>query len=170
MRRSQPAILRYLFQVINYTVFMALVWYFSAAPPVRVLAEDEAMLTIAFSHAGQLREPCRKLSSEELAQMAQNMRRAEDCPRERSPVAIQATLDGQMVYDAVLQPPGLFSDGGVDVYFSERIPAGRHNLELRMDDSVREEGFNHRLEQGIDVRPGQIILVRFNNEKGFRVQ
>ena len=54
--------LRFLLQAINYSVFMALIWYFASAPSVRIIAEDEAMITIAFAHAGELREPCRMLS------------------------------------------------------------------------------------------------------------
>jgi len=89
---SKP--LRYLLQAINYSVFMGLIWYFASAPSVRLIAEDEAMITIAFAHAGQLREPCRRLSQEELNKLPPNMRKIDDCPRERSAVTIEALLDG----------------------------------------------------------------------------
>ncbi len=118
--------IRYLLQAINYSVFMGLIWYFASAPSIRILAEDEAMITIAFAHAGKLREPCRKLSNEELARLAPNMRKPEECPRERSPVTIEALLDGQPLYSESLPPMGLFNDGGVDVYYSKKIPAGDH--------------------------------------------
>ena len=85
--------LRYLLQAFNYFVFMALIWYFATEPSIRILAEDEAMITIAFAHAGELREPCRKLSNEELQKLAPNMRKLDDCPRERSPVLIEVMLD-----------------------------------------------------------------------------
>ena len=158
MTRNPPKPVRYLLQAFNYAVFMALVWYFSAAPAVRILADDEAMLTIAFAHAGQLREPCRRLSQEELNQLAPNMRKLEDCPRERSPVTIEAELDGELVYRGVLDPPGLFGDGGVDVYYSAKIPAGEHVLSLRMNDSVRIDGFNHELERQVSIDPAQVLL------------
>jgi len=45
---------------------MALIWYFSTMPSIRLLAENDAMITVAFAHAGVIREPCRKLSNEEL--------------------------------------------------------------------------------------------------------
>jgi len=161
---------RYILQAINYTVFMVLVWYFSAAPSIRILADDQAMITIAFAHAGEVREPCRTLSNEELSELALNMRQAEECPRERSPVVIKAMLDNQSIYDVSLDPPGLFEDGGVDVYFSGRIPAGKHKFEIKMNDSVRKPDFNHAFNGEIDVEPGQIVLVRFNNESGFTIQ
>ena len=158
---------RFLLQALNYAVFMALVWYFASYPAIRIIEDDEAVLTIAFAHAGQLREPCRRLSQEELNQLAPNMRKLEDCPRERSPVTIEAELDGELVFRDTLKPPGLFDDGGVDIYYSTRIPAGDHRLQLRMNDSVRIEGFNHQLSQQVHVSPARILLVGFDSKQGF---
>lgn len=170
MARNPPKPVRYLLQAFNYFVFMALVWYFSAAPAVRILDDDEAVLTIVFAHAGQLREPCRRLSQEELNQLAPNMRRLEDCPRERSPVTIEALVDGELVYRDVLDPPGLFDDGGVDIFYSAKIPAGEHLITLRMNDSVRVEGFNHELERPVSVDPAKVLLVGFDKETGFVIR
>ena len=158
---------RLLLQAFNYAVFMAIVWYFSSSPAVRLLDDDESVLTIAFAHAGQLREPCRRLSQQELDQLAPNMRRLEDCPRERSPVTVEARLDETLIYRKTLDPPGLFEDGGVDVFFSTRIPAGRHRLSLAMNDSLRVEGFNYRLHQEVDIAPARVLLVSFAGERGF---
>jgi hypothetical protein len=165
---NKPA--RYFLQAINYTVFMALIWYFASSPSIRIIGEDEAMITIAFAHAGDLREPCRELSSEELANLAPNMRKLEDCPRERSPVTIEALLDGEVLYSETLMPPGLFNDGGVDVYFSGRIPAGYHQVEIKMNDSAQREDFNHTLKQVVNINPAQIVLVDFESDKGFVIK
>lgn len=159
--------LRFLLQAINYTVFMALIWYFATSPSVRIIADDEAVITIAFAHAGQLREPCRRLSQEELNELPPNMRKLEDCPRERSPVTIEALLDDEPFFSASLPPPGLFGDGGVDVFHKAKIPAGAHHLSLKMNDSVRIEGFNHQLEQQVSIDPAQILLVSFESNQGF---
>jgi len=161
---------RYVLQAINYSVFMAIIWYFSTAPSVHLIADNEAKITIAFAHAGQLREACRRLSQEELNELPPNMRKLDDCPRERSPVTIEALLDGEPLYSAVLQPPGLFGDGGVDVFYSVKIPAGDHDLSLKMNDSVRVEGFNHSFEQQVSVDPAQILLVGFEPRKGFVIK
>ena len=162
--------IRYLLQAINYGVFMGMIWYFSTSPAVRLIGDNEAKITIAFAHAGQLREPCRRLSQEELNKLPPNMRKLDDCPRERSPVAIEALLDGKPLYSALLQPPGLFGDGGVDVFHSSKIPAGDHHLSLKMNDSVRIEGFNHGFEQQISVDPAQILLVGFDSRLGFVIK
>ena len=163
-------LLRYLLQALNYTVFMALIWYFSTSPSIRVLAEDQAVITLAFGHAGETREPCRKVSAEELAKLAPNMRKLEDCPRERSPIMIEMTLNGQPLYQETLQPPGVFKDGGVDVYFSGQIPAGKHVVEVKMEDNVRQDGFDYTFEQEIDIEPAKILLLGFNSDKGFVVK
>lgn len=92
--------IRYVLQAINYSVFMAIIWYFATAPSVRLIGASEAKITIAFAHAGQLREACRRLSQEELNELPPNMRKIEDCPRERSPVTIEALLDGEPLYSA----------------------------------------------------------------------
>lgn len=165
---SKP--LRFVLQAFNYSLFMGLLWYFASAPALNLIGADEARLTIAFAHAGQLREPCRRLSQEELNQLAPNMRKLEDCPRERSPVTLQVELDGAVIYSATLAPPGLFGDGGVDVFYSEKIPAGEHRLSLKMNDSVRIDGFNHHFEQTLDFEPAQILLLGFDAKLGFVVR
>ena len=162
--------IRYLLQAVNYTVFMALIWYFATSPSVRVLNNDQSVITIAFAHAGELREPCRRLSQEELAELPPNMRKPEECPRERSPVIIELSLDGNKVYEESLAPPGLFNDGGVDIYYSKKISAGKHHIEIKMDDSIRKEGFNHFFSQDINIDPSKILLVSFDQDKGFIIR
>lgn len=162
--------LRYLLQAFNYSIFMALIWYFSTEPSVRIIEEDEAVVTIAFAHAGELREPCRKLSQEELMKLPPNMRKPEECPRERSPVTIEAVLDGKVIYSKSLPPPGLFKDGSINIYYSDRIPVGKHRFEIKMNDNVRLEGFNHSAEQDVDLKPAQILLVNFDSIQGFEIR
>ena len=163
-------VLRYLLQAFNYTIFMALIWYFATSPSVRVIEDDEAMITVAFGHAGETRAECRKLSQEELMKLPPNMRKPEDCPRERSPIIIEAMLDGKIIYSKTMLPPGIFNDGGVNIYYNSKVPAGKHTFEIKMDDSVRKQGFNHQLAQDIDIKPAQILLVEFEPLTGFVIK
>jgi hypothetical protein len=163
-------VLRYLLQVFNYAIFMALIWYFATSPSVRVIEDDEAMITVAFAHAGETVAECRRLSQEELMKLPPNMRKPEACPRERSPIIIEATLDGDIVYSATLMPPGIFNDGGVNIYYNSKVPAGEHLFKIKMDDSVRKEGFDHTFEQNVTIEPQQIMLVEFEPLKGFVVK
>jgi hypothetical protein len=162
--------LRYILQAFNYTIFMTLVWYFATSPSVRVIEDDQAMITVAFAHAGKTREACRTLSQEELMKLPPNMRKLDDCPRERSPIVIEATLDGKVIYSKTYLPPGLFNDGSVNIYYNSKVPAGKHTFEIKMDDSVRKEGFTHKLEQDINIDPQQILLVEFEPLTGFVIK
>jgi hypothetical protein len=110
------------------------------------------------------------LSQQELNELAPNMRKIDDCPRERSSVTIDARLDGKPFYAVVLPPPGLFGDGGVDVFYSTKIAAGKHRLELKMNDSVRVDGFNHQLVKVVTVEPAQILLIEFDAQQGFVIK
>ncbi len=162
--------LRYLLQAFNYTIFMVIVWYFATSPSVRVIEDDEAMITVAFAHAGETREECRRLSQEELMKLPPNMRKPEDCPRERSPIIIEAMLDGEVIYSKTFLPPGIFNDGSINIYYNSKVPAGKHKFEIKMDDSVRKEGFNHQFEQDINIDPQQILLIEFEPLTGFFVK
>ncbi len=162
--------LRYILQAFNYSIFMTLVWYFATSPSVRVIEDDQAMITVAFAHAGKTREACRTLSQEELMKLPPNMRKLDDCPRERSPIVIEATLDGKVIYSKTYLPPGLFDDGSVNIYYNSKVPAGKHTFEIKMDDSVRKEGFTHKLEQDISIDPQQILLVEFEPLTGFVIK
>ncbi len=162
--------LRYLLQAFNYAIFMALIWYFSTSPSVRVIEDNQSMITVAFAHAGETREACRKLSQEELMKLPPNMRKPEDCPRERSPIVIEASLDGKIIYSETRLPPGIFNDGGVNIYYSSKVPSGKHKFEIKMDDSIRKPGFNRTFEQQVNLKPRQILLVEFEPLTGFRIK
>ena len=166
-----PEVLRYPLQAVNYGVFMLLVWYFSAAPPYTQLTANQAVITVAFSHAGELREECRQLSQEELAKLPPNMRAPMDCPRERSPVTVQLLLDGELLIEDVAHAPGLYNDLGIDIYRSAKVPVGKHTLAVRMNDNVRVEGPTHSHEETVTLEPAQLLVIDFNSEiRSFIVQ
>ena len=161
-----PKVLRYALQAANYSVFMLLVWYFSAAPSYTHLTPDQAVITLAFSHAGARIEECHTLSQEELAKLPPNMRAPMDCPRERSPVSVELLLDGDRIIEKVFHPPGLYNDLGIDVYLSAKVPVGTHKLTVGMNDNVHVQGFTHTDEQTITLKPAQLLVVNFNSDTG----
>ena len=159
-------VLRYPLQALNYAVFMALVWYFSAAPSYTQLQPEQAVVTVAFSHAGKRVEECRQLSQEELAELPPNMRAPMDCPRERSPVTVQLLLDGELLIEEVATAPGIYNDLGIDVYRTTKVPAGEHTLAVWMNDNVRVEGPVYTHETTVNLEPAQLLVVDFNSETG----
>ena len=162
-----PVWLRFPLQGVNYFVFMVLVWYFSIAPSVSPLAADMAVATMAFSHAGELREPCRQLTPEELAELPPNMRMQTDCPRERSPVRVEALMDGQLLFKKAAEPPGLYKDGSADIFLSAAVPAGAHHFEVKINDNIRVDGFTHVQEQDVTLVPGQRLVIKYTTKDGF---
>lgn len=168
LRKVNPRSL--LLQVVNYTLFMAMVWYFSFQPPYRQLAEDNAVVTLAFGHAAKRVAECSVLSQEELNKLAPNMRKPMDCPRERSPVTIELRLDGELAAREVLQAPGLYQDQSVDVYRSVKVPRGEHQLSVWMNDDVNVDGPTYEFEQSVTLQPAQRLVVSFDpNKNGFSV-
>lgn len=170
MLNSQNKFFRYVLQAFNYSVFMAVIWYLSTGPEVHQLKKDEAVLMISFSHAGKLKEPCTKLSYEELMSLPANMRVPMSCPRERSPVIIEARLDGDLMFNQTVEAAGIFKDGGVDIYHSIKVSAGMHHIEIKMDDSIRDQGFNYSLDEDVEIAPAKILLVGFMADRGFVIK
>ncbi len=158
---------RYPLQILNYLIFMSLVGYFSTAPAYRHLPEGQAMVVLAFSHAGQHVEPCRIVSPEEQAKLPPNMRRPTECTRARSPVKVELLMDGQPLLNTIAHPPGLFRDGGVNIFLDTTVPAGKHRFSIRMNDSVRVKGYNYTHEQTVQLEPAQLLFIDFNTEDGF---
>ena len=153
-------------QAVLYALFAATVGYFSSFPRYRHLAEDQALLKLSFSHPGQITTECRKRTPEELAALPRNMRAPFDCARERSPVTVQLTLDGNVVASRVIPPSGVHRDGPSTVYARFPVSAGEHRLSVKLNDSVRTPGFNYTRDQEVELEPGQIVVVDFNAEKG----
>jgi hypothetical protein len=153
-------------QAVLYALFAATIGWFSFHPRYQHLAPDQALLKLSFSHPGQLREACRTRSAEELAKLPPNMRQPLDCPRERSPVTVELTLDGAVVARDVVPPTGVARDGPSTLYARFAVPAGEHRLAVRINDSVREPGFIYTREEAVQLAPGRILVVDFDPGKG----
>lgn len=153
-------------QAFFYGLFAVLIGYFSTAPKYEHLPPDHALIKLSFSHHGQPVTECRKRTPEELAKLAPNMRAPMSCPRERSPVAVQVTLDGQPLYEKVIPPAGLSKDGVSTTYQRFEVPAGEHLISVKMNDNVRVQGFNYSREEKLTLKPAQIVVIDFSAEKG----
>ena len=166
LRRSLGRPFQAVAQLVLYAAFAVAVVTFSSCPPYARVDADNAVIKLSFSHAGELREPCRTRSPEELAALAPNMRTGVDCPRERVPVAVELEIDGERVYRAALPPSGLAGDGPSSVYERFTVPAGLHRVRVRLRDTRRELGFDH--ERTVDVRlvPRQSFVIDFRAEQG----
>ena len=164
MPKVKPA--RIVFQVVAYVLFAVVVGYFSASPSYTHFDPDMAQIKLSFSHSGQRKDECRRLTPEEIAQLAPNMRRPLDCPRERLPVRVELILDGTVIFNDSLTPSGLARDGKSSAYQRFAVEPGHHHLVARLRDSARDEGFDYEHEVEIELAPRQNFVVDFKSETG----
>jgi hypothetical protein len=157
--------MRFAAQLLLYVPLMVLIGYFSTSPRYHVTEPDEALVRVSFSHAAQRLQECRQRSDEELAKLPPNMRLREDCPRERAPTHFQLEVDGQVMVDRVITPSGLSKDGPATLYSRMRVPAGRHSLVARLNDTPGA-GFNHSAEATVDLKSGDAVVIDFQASKG----
>lgn len=157
---------KYLLQALLYGAFIAFIGYFSVAPAYRHVDPQLAVIKLTFSHAAERREPCRKLSPKELAQLAPNMRRPMDCERERLPLLVEFEIDGELVFQTEEAPTGLWKDGPSTVYQKFPVQAGSHELVARLRDGRDTEGFDYERAASVELAPGQNFVVGFRAAAG----
>lgn len=152
-------------QAVAYGLFCSVVAYWATDPVYSYLPADRAEIKLAFKHAAQRREKCHKRTHEELMKLAPNMRGANRCSRQRSPLLIELLVDDRPLAKTVYPPPGIHEDGSAYVYEKYRVSLGKHRLTLRMRDTMRTTGYDHRLTQEIVVEAGQALVIGFDGSK-----
>ncbi len=152
--------MKLLLEIAAYVAFAAVVGLLSVWPRYELVGDDEAIVSVAFSHAAERIGECRRLTQEELNELPPNMRRPDQCPRERHALRLQLLSDGEMLYSGLLPPSGLWDDGKASVYKRIRINAGRHEIAVAMNDNG-DSGPDHTATKIVDVEPGQNVVVRF---------
>ncbi len=154
--------LRYLGQVLFFAAIALVLGWFSARPPYARVPPDGALIKISFAHGAEKKGECRKLSPEELAKLAPNMRRPTICPRERLPVEVEVVMDDAVVFADRLPPTGLSGDGPSRMYARFIVPAGDHHLIFRLKDTDRADGFDYTTERRLTLAAGQSLAVDFD--------
>ena len=153
-------------QGVLWGLFIFLIGAFATWPRLTYFPEGDAQIKMSFSHGGQRRTACRRLTAEEIAKLPPKERRPNTCDRERVPIKVQMEIDGRILYDETLAPTGLSGDGPARLYRKFSVIAGPHKLALRLRDSDRAEGFDY--EQVVDVvlKPQQNLAVGFRADEG----
>lgn len=152
---------RYLLQAVLFAIFMSVVWFLSTDPLYKPLEDGKAVVIVAFGHAGKPVQPCRTRTPEELAALPPNMRMAQDCPRERSPIVVEVLLDNEVALKETFNPPGFYKDLGVEIFHRTNVPVGKHHVVARMSDDVNVEGYTHVAEGDIELTQGKILVVEY---------
>jgi hypothetical protein len=162
-RRGVAAIWR---SIVAWGAFGAFIVLLSHAPSIAPLPEGTALLQVSIAHAGARLAPCRRLTTEELAARAPNMRAPEVCPRGRSPVRVTVALDGRVLVDATLAPSGLARDGTSTLYRRVPIPAGVHRLTVRVLDDLRRPARVFERSATVRLAPGRVLSIDFKPARG----
>ena len=160
--------MRWVAQGVCYALLILFIGYFSNLPVYRPLADEEAVIILTQRHAGRLLGECRQRSAEELAQLPPNMRIAESCPRERSPLLIELLIDGKPYHAEWLPPAGFQKDGMASLYKRFRVPAAETHIEVRMKDHVDSASYDYALQRDVDLAPNRVLVIDFKTaEKAF---
>ncbi len=155
---------RLILGTIATTAIIAGVAALSAWPSHRALPEGTGVLKLSFSHGGE--RSCRERTEAELAGLPPNMRRTEICDRRRPPVYVEFDLDGETVYRASLPPSGIAGDGPSRVYQRFVLPAGEHDVAIRLRDTTRAAGFDYTAERRISLASEQSFAIDFRPVAG----
>ena len=153
-------------QLLTYAVFAACLVYLSASLSYDYSSADRTTVKLSLSHAADRVEPCIKLSPQEVAELAPNMRQAQRCERERLPLHVQLDIDGDVVVDLEAKPSGLWKDGPASIYERFEVPSGRHRVTVRLRDTAREDGWDYSHTQEVDFPAGRYFTVTFRAESG----
>lgn len=146
------------------TAIIAGVAVLSTWPAYRAIPEGTGVVKLSFSHGGA--RSCRELTQAELANLPPNMRRKEVCDRRRLPVTVELDLNGETVYRASLPSSGIAGDGPSRVYRRFLLPAGEHDIAIRLRDTARAEGFDYAAERRIALTPAQSLAIDFRPGAG----
>lgn len=158
--------LRYAGQFVFLAMIMVVIGYFSSQPVYLQIPDGMAQIKLSFSHGGARKVDCRKLTVKELAALPPTKRRPNTCGRERIPVHVQLVLDGQLLYDELLEATGLWNDGPSRTYKKLIVPAGPHVVIARLRDTKRQSGFDYEVSQDVTLEPFQNLAIDFKADAG----
>jgi len=159
-------LLRLAGQVLVVAALFAGVAWLSDRPTYRQIPEGFGVVMLTFVHGADRRGECRRLTPEEIARLPPNMRRVQDCPRMRRPIYVELDVDGRNIYRASLPPTGIAGDGPSRVYQRFVLPAGKYDVDVRMRDTARAEGFDHERRETIDFAANQLFVIDYRPESG----
>ena len=159
-------ITRYAGQALVYLLFAAFLGYFASAPSYTHFPPDQALIKLSLAHGADREGGCRRFTQAELQELAPNMRRPLDCPRQRLPVVVELVIDGETRYHASVPPTGLSGDGPSRIYQRFAVSPGKHAIIARLRDSDRDEGFDYEKTAEIELTARQSLAIDFRNEMG----
>lgn len=159
--------------VVTAVVLVPIVYLSSAS--YSFFSPADSSVKVAFKHSGKRISDCdenemirkegeryrEQLKGERRVQM--NIEKLANCPRERFPVVVSVTIDGNSVLNKVYSPTGFKKD--MASYVSEEfiVAAGAHNLEVTLSDTGKKEAPDYILKETVELKPGEVRLVTYDD-------
>ncbi len=159
-------VIRFAGQFAIYAAICAFVGLFASWPRYEQVEAGNAQIKLSLAHSGQRKEKCRRLTPQEIAKLPPSERRPNTCKRERVPIRIALLIDGEEVYDAVVEPAGLSRDGPGRIYEKFIVPAGTHEITARLRDTPKSEGFDYEKKANVELKPYQNLAIDFSVDEG----
>jgi hypothetical protein len=125
---------------------------------------DHALIRLSFTQSGV--RTCRDRTPEELAALARNMRQSQVCERRRAPVHVELDLNGTQLFARDLEPGGLSGSGPSRVYQRFEVPAGVHEVSVRLRTDPADPGFTAEATRRVELAPGQSLAIDYMAEAG----
>jgi len=158
--------MRYLLQFIMYAAFAVVVGYLSFWPRYQYASPELANVKLSLSHATERVVPCVTLSPEEVAKLAPNMRRTLSCERQRLPLILQLSVDGEIAFEDEVLPSGLWEDGPASIYERFDLAPGTHTITVQLRDTAREDGWDYTHSEDVTLVAGRYMTITFKAENG----
>jgi hypothetical protein len=158
--------LRILLQVLFYGAFAVVIGWLSVKPAFRYASGDMAAIKLSLSHATARVKPCVRLTPEEIAKLAPNMRREMQCERKRLPLLVEVDIDDAPAVQVMAEPSGLWNDGPASVYKRFEIAPGEYRITARLRDTAREDGWDYTYTEDVALEPGRYFTITFKAETG----
>lgn len=159
-------LVKYSGQIAVYGIIALIFGVFSDRPIYRHLDPGLAEVKVSFAHAAERKGGCKTWTRKEMAKLDPRERGPNKCPRERVPLYLEIRVDEVILFAESLQPSGLHADGPAIVYQRIEVKPGTYQLDLRLRDSAREEGFDYRRNVRVSLAKGDNLAVDFRTESG----
>lgn len=158
--------MRFLLQVIAYAAFAIAVGYLSFWPRYHYASPELANVKLSLSHATERVVPCVKLTPQQVAELAPNMRRTHSCERQRLPLMLQLSVDGEITFEHEALPSGLWEDGPASIYERFDLSPGVHTIAVQLRDTAREDGWDYTHSEDVTLVAGRYMTITFKAENG----
>jgi ferredoxin len=126
---------------------------------------DHALLRLGWRLAGQVKERCRDLTSEEQARRPVHMRKARECVSQVLSYDLRTVVDGRVVTEKTVRSPGLRADRPLSVEEDLRIAPGEHAVSVTFTPhDAGTTGKALSIERRIRFERGRVVLITSEND------